>query len=68
MSLYYVNKNAQDSDEHEVHVANCEYFPDQENAEYLGAFDTCHEAIEAARLRYKEVDGCFYCCYPCHHF
>jgi len=64
---YYVNKNTQKSGEHEMHIDSCEYFPDVENRFYLGEFFSCHAAMIVARKAYDEVDGCAYCCSPCHH-
>jgi len=63
---YYVNKNAQDSGEHEVHREGCSYLPAVENRHYLGDFATCHPAVAEARKHYTNVDGCFYCSRECH--
>lgn len=66
MAYYYVNKNAQSTGEHEVHTSTCAYCPSSQNALYLGSFNTCSEALQAARRYYPNVDGCYYCCNPCH--
>lgn len=66
MDYYYVNKNAQLTGEHEVHTGSCKYLPVEENRIYLGYFSSCKEALEEARKYYSDVDGCYYCCYPCH--
>ncbi len=66
MKLYYVNKNAQDTGEHEVHASGCSYMPNPENKIYLGSFDNCHEAVKKAKEYYSNVDGCFYCSKECH--
>lgn len=63
---YYVNKNAQTTGEHEVHAASCRYLPLPEDRIYLGNFSNCTDAVKEARKLYTDVDGCFYCCYPCH--
>ena len=65
MSIYYVNKNAQDSGEHEVHKVSCKYLPSKDNLIYLGDFPTCAEAVREARKNFSNVDGCYYCCFPC---
>ena len=36
MPSYYVNRNVQLNGDHEVHRPGCAYFPNPENAEYLG--------------------------------
>lgn len=66
MVTYCVNKNAQDTGEHEVHTYNCNYLPKEENRIYLGSFSTCHGAIEEAKKYYSNVDGCYYCSKECH--
>ena len=49
MPKYYVNKNAQDNGDHEVHKEGCSYMPSEENKKYLGEFTNCHDAVEAAK-------------------
>ena len=63
---YYVNKNAQDAGEHEVHTEDCKHLPSTNNREYLGYFNNCQDAIKEAEKHYDNVDGCKYCCKPCH--
>lgn len=63
---YYVNKNAQSTGEHEVHTENCSYLPDMSNRQYLGYFDNCKDAMQAAKKYYNNVDGCYYCSKLCH--
>jgi len=66
MARYYVNKNAQSTGEHEVHTTGCSYMPNPENRTYLGDFTNCKDAVKAAKKVYDNVDGCYYCCKPCH--
>jgi len=66
MAVYYINRNAQPSGEHEVHTSECTFLPSPENRILLGAFYSCQNAIIEARKYYPNVDGCFYCCLPCH--
>jgi len=63
---YYVDKNAQKTGEHEVHSEGCNYMPDEDNRIYLGYFDSCKPAVEAAEKYYSKVDGCAYCAIACH--
>ena len=62
---YYVNKNPQSTGEHEVHNDTCEHLPEKENRMFLGVYDNCKDAVNEAKKYYSNVDGCFYCCYPC---
>lgn len=66
MKKYYVNKNAQDNGDNEVHTEDCGYIPAPENRIFLGTFETCCEAVIEAKKYYKKVNGCYYCSRPCH--
>jgi hypothetical protein len=66
MSVYYVNSNTQDTGEHEVHKDGCDHMPDIDHKKKLGDFDNCQDALKKAKEYYTNVDGCYYCCYPCH--
>ena len=67
MAAYYVNENAQDTGEHEVHEVDCSHMPKPENRTYLGDFTNCKDAVKEAKKIYNNVDGCYYCCNPCHN-
>jgi len=67
MSMYYVNKNAQPNGDHEVHKEPCFWLPAPENRDYLGIFNSCRDAVNAARKDYTSVDGCVHCCPDCHN-
>lgn len=66
MERYYVNKEAQETGEHEVHKDGCPHPAVYSNREYLGEYYSCEAAVEAAKAFYSNVDGCYYCCRPCH--
>lgn len=66
MASYYVNKNAQNNGDHEVHVEGCGHMPLPQNRQYLGNFTSCHDAVRAAKIYYYQSNGCYYCCNPCH--
>lgn len=63
---YYVNTNAQDTGEHEVHTSGCPHPPAPANRKQLGDFSSCKPAVAAAKKIYSKVDGCAYCCPACH--
>ena len=71
---YCVNRNANSGGEHEVHIVEylvstispCERLPKPANQEGLGVHLNCHSAVRAAKKHYLLVDGCSYCCKPCH--
>ena len=65
MPKYYVNDNAQDTGEHEVHEEGCTWLELTESKTYLGEFPSCHGAVEKAKDYYDDVDGCAYCCPDC---
>ena len=66
MARYYVNKNAQDNGDHEVHTTGCQWMPDPQNRMYLGDFMNCHQAVQEAKRHYIQSNGCYYCSKPCH--
>lgn len=63
---YYVNSNAQDNGDHEVHKEICNRLPKAENRIYLGDYQLCAPAVEKAKLLYSQSNGCFYCSFECH--
>ena len=66
MARYYVNRNAQDNGDHEVHIAGCQWMPEDNNRLYLGDFMNCREAVREAKKIYPQSNGCYYCLKPCH--
>ncbi len=68
MQNYYFNDNTDQNGYHEVHTESCSFLPSAMNRTYIGVFNSCSEAIEAAQRKYPlySFDGCFYCCNSCH--
>lgn len=66
MDYYYVNKNAQDNGDHEVHKSSCRYLPNYANLLALGYFSNCGDAVKEAKKHYSKSNGCYYCCTICH--
>ena len=66
MERYYVNKEAQETGEHEVHRDGCSHPAEYSNRQYLGYYSSCEGAVKAAKDYYSNVDGCYYCCRACH--
>jgi hypothetical protein len=63
---YYVHKYKDPQGDHEVHIEGCSKMPLPENRMYLGEFSNCQDAVREAKKYYSPVDGCYYCCSPCH--
>ncbi len=63
---FYVNKNAQQNGDHEVHCSTCSWLPDVENRIYLGDFVTSQAAVREARKYYSQANGCYHCCPESH--
>lgn len=63
---YYLNKEEQANGDHEVHNEDCEYLPDNEHRIDLGEHSECGSAMDAAKIHYEYVNGCFYCSNKCH--
>ncbi|CAL2078877.1 hypothetical protein [Tenacibaculum sp. 190524A05c] len=66
MAKYYVNKNAQENGDHEVHKFGCFWLPKVENRIYLGNFTNCKDAVKEAKKHYNKVNGCYHCSRACH--
>lgn len=74
MSRYILNKNKQDSESgknNEVHNENtCDHLPLLGNRIFLGYFNNCQDALSKAKSDYpgskNDIDGCYWCCNPCH--
>jgi hypothetical protein len=66
VSRYYVNDHAQPTGEHEVHKQGCSYMPGDRHRQFVGNFDSCQPAVQAAATHYANVDGCYFCCRACH--
>ncbi len=66
MKKYYVNKNAQNNGDHEVHHEDCRYLPEIDNRTYLGEFSSCIGAVAAAKKIYTITNGCMTCSNLCH--
>lgn len=65
MATYYVNKNAQNNGDHEVHKSGCNFMPAPENKLCLGDFSSCHGAVREAKKHYPKSNGCYYCSREC---
>lgn len=63
---YIVNKEAQNTWEHEVHNEDCSYLPSESNQKYLWYYNNCSEAIKKAKETYNNVDWCYWCSKACH--
>lgn len=68
MPQYYINKNEQANGDHEVHQDPCNFMPDWANRVNLGYHLNCHSAVAQARNTWPNarINGCYYCCNPCH--
>lgn len=66
MNTYYVNRNAQTNGDHEVHVSGCTFMPHELNRVPLGYHASCQSAVREAKNHYRQTNGCYYCCNPCH--
>ncbi|UUV18277.1 hypothetical protein NRK67_13405 [Fusobacteria bacterium ZRK30] len=64
-SNYYVDKDARDNGDHEVHREDCKRLPSPANREYLGNFDCYEDAVEKAEQIFSQSNGCIYCSKEC---
>lgn len=70
MPQFIINSNAQANGDHEVHNSSsgCNYMPRPENQVNLGSHNSCKEAVASAKKQWPQhrINGCYYCCNPCH--
>lgn len=66
MASYYMNLNAQQEGDREVHREGCSWLPQVRSKRYLGEHSACHSAVAVAKQYYSLADGCYYCSRPCH--
>ena len=68
MPNYYLNSQAQQNGDHEVHLLICEFLPPSINRVLLGTFNSCDEAIDKAKEKFhpSKVNGCSHCANLCH--
>lgn len=67
MKKYYVNQNAQNNGDHEVHTEDCPYYDKIVNKLYLGEYSSCFGAVNRAKeLGYSTANGCKTCSLACH--
>lgn len=70
MPYFIINKNSQQNGDHEVHEkdAGCQHLPNHENQIDLGFHLSCQSAVTDAKSRWpsNRINGCYYCCRPCH--
>jgi hypothetical protein len=65
MIEYYVHKYKDDKGDHEVHRSDCEWIINIENFICLGSFNNCHQAVQAAKGHFSNVNGCKHCSKEC---
>lgn len=68
MPNFYVNRNKDNKGHNEVHetAANCGHHADHANRVSLGTHATCKGAVQDARRRGYNSNGCYYCANDCH--
>ena len=62
MNNFYVNKIADEHNNHEVHCEDCIFLPIPRNRIKIGRFNTSREAVIVAQGKYIRTDGCWFCC------
>lgn len=66
MDRFCVGANPLITGEHEVHRTACPNAPAPPDRVDLGLFHTGWDAINEARQRFDNVDGCLHCLPGCH--
>ncbi|EAB6717790.1 hypothetical protein DAR30_24335 [Salmonella enterica subsp. enterica serovar Enteritidis] len=64
MADYCVNSIAQPNGDHEVHEKGCRFWPTSNIS--LGSHYSCSSAVIAAKVYYRQSNGCYHCSRACH--
>lgn len=64
MAHYYVSKCPLKNGDHEIHLSTCLLLPLREERLVLGYHESCKDALDYAKLNYRQVTGCRNCCKP----
>lgn len=68
MNYFYLNRNADQNGNNEVHTDSCSWLPAPENRYPLGYFINGIEAVNYAKsIGWSNADGCFFCANEAHH-
>lgn len=67
---FIINKNQQQNGDYEVHntTTGCSFMPQVANQIALGIHTDCASAVRQAKQNWPNarINGCYYCCRPCH--
>lgn len=71
---YFMNAHQQANGDYEVHDNTCAYGRLVQKPIELGDYQSCQPAVKKAAEQYGndakqkggQVNGCYYCCNPCH--
>ena len=70
MHKFIINRNQQSNGDHEVHnyTTGCSHMPTPQSQIDLGYHEDCRSAVAHAKQQWpnEKINGCYYCCYPCH--
>lgn len=67
MAAYYVNRQAQNNGDHEVHTIGCPHPAALHNRKQLGDHPSCQSAVRKAKETYPSTaNGCYWCANACH--
>lgn len=66
IKIYAVNLTPDEKGYNEVHETSCSHAKSIRNFELLGCFTDEIKAVENAKARGYNADGCYYCCRNAH--
>jgi len=61
MKLYFINRNPNQDDQYELHIASCNQLPNIFNRRCIGDYSTNQEALQETKKKYPKVIYCSYC-------
>ena len=63
---FFLSTTTTNNGEHIVHKEVCDFLPTNSLRIDLGEYYSCEEALEEAKKKFKNSNGCFHCLVLCH--
>jgi hypothetical protein len=67
MINYYLNRRPMLNGLHAIHTENCPFVAGEDRRIYLGEYESCKDAVRAARKHFSGSEGCLFCSQLCAH-
>jgi len=63
---FFLSTTTTNKGQYIVHKAVCDFLPNDSLRVDLGEYYSCEEALDSAKEKYDNINGCFHCALLCH--